>query len=110
MQVADRRTLFERSLRRVTCPKCYSKILEVDMPNVICIKCSTKYILAVGTKGFLLHQLDYKLIEQKNEARELTKEKEIIKEKEVIVKVRCSYCHGLHNETDNYCPFCNAKV
>lgn len=110
MQVADRRTLFERSLRRVKCDKCGSKILEVEMPNVICSKCSTKYILAVSTKGFFLPQLDYKLIEQKHEEKSITKEKEIIKEKEVIVKIRCSYCHSLRNETDNFCPICNAKT
>lgn len=110
MQVADRRTLFERSLRRVRCDKCGSKILELNMPNVICSRCSRQYILAVSTKGFFLPRLDYKLIPQSTLpiVKEVTKE--VTKEKEVIVKIRCSYCGRLHNEIDNFCPFCNAKV
>ena len=35
--------------------------------------------------------------------------KEVIKEKEVIVKVRCSYCHNLYNETLDKCPHCGAR-
>lgn len=35
-----------------------------------------------------------------------SREKEIIKEKEVIVKVRCSYCHHLYDETLDKCPHC----
>ena len=103
MPVADRRTLFERSLRRVRCNKCGSKILEVDMPNVICSNCSTKYILAVSTKGFFLPQLDYKLIEQKVE----TKEKEIITKE--VVMIPCQYCRGLMIQTSPFCPNCGAK-
>lgn len=35
--------------------------------------------------------------------------KEIVKEKEVIVKIRCSYCGTLYNETLDRCPHCGAK-
>lgn len=35
--------------------------------------------------------------------------KEIVREKEVIVKIRCSYCHNLYDETLNKCPHCGAK-
>jgi hypothetical protein len=38
------------------------------------------------------------------------KEKEIIREKEVIVKVRCSYCHNLYDETLDKCPHCGGKA
>ncbi len=102
MPVADRRTLFERSLRHVRCNKCGSKVLELEMPNVICSKCSTKYILAVSTKGFLL-QLDYKLIEQKEEI----KEKEIITKE--VVMIPCQYCRGLMVQTSTFCSNCGAK-
>jgi hypothetical protein len=34
--------------------------------------------------------------------------KEIVKEKEVIVKIRCSYCHNLYDETLDKCPHCGA--
>jgi hypothetical protein len=33
----------------------------------------------------------------------------IIKERE-IVKIRCSYCGGLYNETENKCPHCGAPA
>ena len=45
--------------------------------------------LAVSTKGFLL-QLDYKLIEQKEEI----KEKEIITKE--VVMIPCQYCQWLN--------------
>lgn len=35
--------------------------------------------------------------------------KEIIREKEVIIKVRCSYCSSLYDETLDACPNCGAK-
>jgi len=38
------------------------------------------------------------------------KEKEIIRSKEVIVKIRCSYCKTLYNETMGECPNCGAKI
>ena len=36
-------------------------------------------------------------------------EKEVIKEKEVIVKVRCTYCNKLYDETLNICPHCGGN-
>jgi len=44
-----------------------------------------------------------------DERKSTLKEKEIIREKEVIVKIRCSYCHNLHDETLDKCPYCGAK-
>jgi len=37
------------------------------------------------------------------------KEREIVREKQVIVKIRCSYCHNLFDETLDKCPHCGAK-
>jgi hypothetical protein len=39
----------------------------------------------------------------------VVKEKEIIRQKEVIVKIRCSYCHNVFDETLDKCPHCGAK-
>lgn len=38
------------------------------------------------------------------------KEKEIIREKEVTVKIRCSYCHNLYDETLDKCPHCGGRA
>jgi len=35
--------------------------------------------------------------------------KEVIRETKVIVKVRCSYCKNLYNETLDKCPHCGAR-
>jgi len=43
------------------------------------------------------------------EKEKIVKEKEMIREKEVIVKIRCSYCHNLYDETLDKCPHCGAK-
>lgn len=38
-----------------------------------------------------------------------TIEKEIIKEKEVIIKIRCSYCRNIYDESLDKCPYCSGK-
>ena len=99
-QLANQRAKFNRALKNAKCHKDGARILEIAMPDVICSKCSTRYILAIRG-GFILH---WKLIEQNSE------EKVIIKDKEVIVKIRCTSCYGLYDETLNICPHCGARV
>jgi ribosomal protein L32 len=100
-QLADQRENWKRALKFAKCPKCGAKILEINMPNVVCSQCSTRYVLAIQVGLF---RLSSKLIEQKEE------EKVITKEKEVIVKIRCPYCHALYDETLDKCPNCGAHM
>ena len=44
------------------------------------------------------------------EVNEIVREKEIIREKEGIIKIRCSYCKNLFNETLDKCPHCGARA
>jgi len=81
-------------------------MLEVEMPNVVCSVCSTKYVLAVQS-GFFLTNLNWKLVEP--DAQGLVKEKETI-QREVIVKVRCRNCGQLFDETLSNCPNCGAPA
>ena len=99
-QLAEHRANWTRALKFSKCPKCGGKILEIDMPDVVCGQCSTKYTLAIQVGWTIKSQL----IEQQNE------EKIFTKEREVIVKVRCPYCKGLFDETLNSCPNCGAHV
>jgi len=46
-------------------------------------------------------------LEKSETAPKVVKEKEIVKE--VIVKIRCSYCRKLYDETLNECPHCTAS-
>jgi hypothetical protein len=48
-----------------------------------------------------------KSTQEKRVSPEMVKEKEIVKE--VIVKIRCSYCHKLYDETCDECPHCGAS-
>jgi hypothetical protein len=98
--IANRETLFQRALGKARCPKCDAKTYEMEMPIVICSKCSTKYTLT--TRVDFPAILRWKLIEKESE------EKTIIKEKEILVKIRCSHCNGLRDETSNFCPHCGA--
>ena len=41
-----------------------------------------------------------------SETQPTIKEREIIRE---IVKIRCPYCNGLYDETEDKCPNCGAK-
>ena len=100
-QLANQRANWKKALKFAKCPKDGAKILEINMPNVVCSECSTKYSLAIQV-GMI--RLSSKLIEQTNE------EKIITKEKEVIVKIRCSHCHNLRDETVNNCPHCGAPM
>ena len=100
-QLARQRANWERALKFAKCPKDGAKILEIDMPDVVCSKCSTRYILAIQVGMF---RLSSELIEQKNE------EKTMPKEKEVIVKIRCSHYHNTFEETLNKCPHCGAPA
>jgi len=41
--------------------------------------------------------------------KQAAKEKEVIREKVVIVKIRCSNCRNLYDETLDKCPHCGSK-
>lgn len=45
----------------------------------------------------------------KETAEKIAREKEIIREKVVIVKIRCSHCRHLYDETLDKCPHCGAR-
>ncbi len=59
-QLAQQREWFERILKHARCPKDGARVLEITMPNVVCSKCSTHYILAIQGGRFLAHS---KLVE-----------------------------------------------
>lgn len=65
-------------------------------------------IMAQNARKALSFQ--YSVQAQHEKQAVVTKEKEIIRQKEVIIKIRCSYCKGLFNETLDKCPHCGAKV
>ena len=47
--------------------------------------------------------------DEDEEEKQAVKEKEVIREKEVIIKIRCSYCRNLYDETLDKCPHCGSK-
>jgi ribosome-binding protein aMBF1 (putative translation factor) len=47
--------------------------------------------------------------EDKEGKKQAVNEREVIREKVVIVKIRCSYCRNLYDETLDKCPHCGAK-
>jgi hypothetical protein len=50
-----------------------------------------------------------KAISPKQQIPSEVKVKEIIKETQVIVKIRCSYCKNVYDETLDKCPHCGAR-
>jgi hypothetical protein len=106
--MVDRET-FNLALKRSRCPKDNGHVLEVSMPDVICEKCSTTYILAIQSGTFFMRS---KLIE-KQSVQLPSRPTEIIREKEVIqrdiVKVPCKFCGNLNDlATTRFCPSCGA--
>lgn len=76
------------------------------MPEVICEKCSTTYILAMHIGTMMLHT---KLIEKQPAQPQIIREKEVTQRE--IVKVPCKYCGALNNlATDKSCSSCGAPV
>jgi Zn finger protein HypA/HybF involved in hydrogenase expression len=45
-QLTKERATFENALGKTKCPKCGGKVLETAMPDVVCEKCRTQFILA----------------------------------------------------------------
>ena len=93
-------------MRRARCPKDGGRILEVAMPDVVCEKCGTTYILAMQIGTFMLHT---KLIEKQPAQPQVIMNKEVTQRE--IVKVPCKYCGTLNNlATDKFCSGCGAPV
>jgi Ca2+-dependent lipid-binding protein len=49
-------------------------------------------------------------LQETQPAKETQQDREIIREKEVIVKIRCSFCNNLYDETLDKCPHCGGHT
>jgi len=102
-QLAKQRANWETALKRARCLEDKGRVLEVAMPNVVCSKCSAKYVLAVQSGSLFMR---WKLIPQTDVASPPPMvTKEVVKE---IVKIRCGHCGNLFDERANKCPNCGA--
>ena len=64
--------VFEAALNRIRCPKCRGKVLETMMPDAVCEKCGTQFVLATRMgKGMFGGGLHAQLIE-KNQAPQMS--------------------------------------
>lgn len=99
-QLAEHRANWLRALKGTKCLKCGAQVLETSMPDVVCPQCSTRYTLAMQVGWTIKSQL----VEQANVENTITRETQ------VIVKMRCSYCKSVFEETLNYCPNCGAHM
>jgi hypothetical protein len=102
--------------------------VTLDLPlegvaNVAVEGTLAKRLIVYARKGFVSSfpvRLDFsvkdpvhwkeRILSTSESRRKRIPEKEIIKEKEVIVKVRCSYCNRLYDETLDKCPNCGGQV
>ena len=108
--MASQRANFNLALKRSRCPKDNGKVLEVSMPEVVCEKCSTYYVLAIQSGMFTMR---WKLVEKQTVptpiAPTVVKEKEVIQRE--IVKVPCKFCGNLNDlATAKFCSGCGAPV
>jgi Zn finger protein HypA/HybF involved in hydrogenase expression len=95
------------AVRGARCPKDGGKVYETAMPEVVCEKCSTVYILAIHGGTFFTR---WKLVEkQKRQPTIHTESREVIQRE--IVKVPCKFCGNLNElATARFCPSCGAAV
>ncbi|MGA1975672.1 MAG: hypothetical protein ABSG92_08555 [Conexivisphaerales archaeon] len=105
-QLAYQRANFERALKGARCPKDGGRVLEVSMPDVICSKCSTTYVLAMRSGTFFMR---WKLTEKAAPQPAIVKEKEVITQE--IGKAPCKYCGSLVDiARDRFCPNCGRAL
>ena len=98
----------------VSCKQCGARwLLLVDLFDYV--KGAQLVIAGTDEKGADLFQVEHPVGFWQRLALLGLKEKEekVIKEREVIVKeivkIRCSYCHKLYDETFDKCPNCGAS-
>ncbi len=104
--MSKQRAEFTLALKRSRCPKDGGHVLEVSMPEVVCEKCSTVYMLAIQSGTFLMR---YKLIEKQAPQPTIVREREVTQRE--IVRVPCKYCGSLNDlATAKFCSSCGAPI
>jgi rRNA maturation endonuclease Nob1 len=111
--MSDRqRAIFEAALNRTRCPKCRGKVLETMMPDAVCEKCGTQYILATRMgQGLLGGGLHAQLIE-KNPSPQMAMQyapaPQIAMQQPVMQQQAASgrFCHNCGSSTDVNAKFC----
>jgi len=104
--MAKQRADFNLALKRSRCEKDGGHVLETAMPEVVCEKCGTTYILAIQSGSLFMRS---KLIEKQNPQPQVIKEREVIQRD--IVRVPCKHCGVLNDlATARFCSSCGAPI
>jgi rRNA maturation endonuclease Nob1 len=87
--------------------------LETQMPEAVCSKCGTRYVLAIQSGSILIRS---KLVEVTRDVQPMNITVPSIKEHEVretiikeVVKIPCRYCGSLVPQSDNFCSHCGGR-
>ena len=101
-QLSNRRSSWTHALGKARCRKDGARVLETEMPEVVCSKCGARYTLAVRV-GWIF--TDYDLFEQPSLMEREVKET-VIKE---VVQIPCKYCGAFIPQTNLFCYYCGAR-
>gem|GEM_PF-2345153 len=97
--------IFEAALNKIRCPKCKGRVLETMMPDAICEKCGTQYVLATRLgKGFFGGGLHAQLIEKNQPAPPAIPfaQPQVITSTQTVGK----FCHNCGSQVSNSAQFC----
>jgi uncharacterized CHY-type Zn-finger protein len=118
-----------KGAQTLVCADCYSKLREEYRHVRSCEDCGhwkeefckkLKEPLTpntvIGYKDFFAqaegceHYITTEEYQKARVGKRKDEEKQSVKEKEIIVKIRCSQCRNLYDETLDKCPHCGAKT
>lgn len=100
--------IFELALKRIRCPKCKGKVLETIMPDVVCEKCGSQFILATRVGGGFFGGLNAQLIEKNQPAQVAIP---VAQPQIVAATSQASggkFCHNCGSPTKETAKFCNS--
>src|SRR5579864_3922322 len=104
--------IFELALKRIRCPKCTGRVLETMMPDVVCEKCGSQFVLATRVGGgFLSGGLHAQLIE-KNQPQQVAVQmaRPQASIPQAIGGKFCHHCGSSMSESAKFCNKCGTQL
>lgn len=99
--------IFELAIKRIKCPKCKGRVLETMMPDVVCEKCGTQFVLATRVGGgFLGGGLHAQLIE-KTQPAPVMAQPIAAAPQPMPIGASGKFCHNCGSSTPESAKFCN---
>jgi len=104
--------IFELALKKIRCPKCRGRVLETMMPDVVCEKCGSQFVLATRVGGgFFSGGLNAQLIEKNQPAQvAMAAQPQMMAAPQTASGKFCHNCGSQAAETAKFCNKCGTQI